>query len=114
MTFDEYQTAAARTLNPALGADDRLLDAASGLAEEAGEILAHIRKHRFQGRARNDEELILELGDALWCIAALAGTLGVRLGDVGTRNIEKLRSRHDSGFRTDEGRGTPPAPRAPS
>jgi NTP pyrophosphatase (non-canonical NTP hydrolase) len=103
MTFDEYQTAAARTLNLALDADDRLLDAASGLAEEAGEILAHIRKHRFQGRARNDEELILELGDALWCIAALAGTLGVRLGDVGARNIEKLSVRHSVGFRPDQG-----------
>jgi NTP pyrophosphatase (non-canonical NTP hydrolase) len=103
MTFDEYQTAAARTLNPALDADDRLLDAASGLAEEAGEILAHIRKHRFQGRARNDEELILELGDALWCIAALAGTLGVQLADVGARNIEKLSVRHSVGFRPDQG-----------
>ena len=103
MTLDEYQTAAARTLNPALDADDRLLDAASGLAEEAGEILAHIRKHRFQGRTLNAEEVMLELGDALWCIAAVAGTLGVRLGDVGTRNIEKLSVRHSVGFRTDEG-----------
>ena len=38
----------------------------------------------------------------------------VRLEDVGTRNIEKLLVRHAGKFLRDEGRGTPPAPMAPS
>ena len=37
VTFDEYQTAAARTMNATLSGDQRLLDAAAGIAEEAGE-----------------------------------------------------------------------------
>jgi NTP pyrophosphatase (non-canonical NTP hydrolase) len=103
MTFDDYQTAAARTVNPSLGADDRLLDAASGLAEEAGEILAHMRKHRFQQRAIDHDEVVLELGDALWCLATIATSLGVTLGDVAARNVEKLKRRHPKGFGASEG-----------
>ena len=102
MTFDEYQAAAARTVNPALDAPDRLLDAASGLAEEAGEVLAHIRKNRFQGAALTRDEVILELGDALWCLTIVAVSLGSSLSDIATRNVDKLALRHSSGF----GQGT--------
>ena len=94
MTFDEYEAAALRTVNFALNSADRLLDAASGLAEEGGEVLAHIRKHRFQGRALDTDEVILELGDALWCLTVVASSLGVSLSDVGTRNVKKLSLRH--------------------
>jgi NTP pyrophosphatase (non-canonical NTP hydrolase) len=99
MTFDDYQTAAARTMNPSLNPDDRLLDAASGLAEEAGEILAHVRKHRFQQKPIDAAEVSLELGDALWCLATVASSFGFSLGEVATRNVEKLRRRHPEGFR---------------
>ena len=99
MTLDDYQAAAARTVNPALGADDRLLDAASGLAEESGEILAHVRKNRFQQKPIDRDELVIELGDALWCLATIASSLGVTLGEVADRNVEKLKLRHPDGFK---------------
>jgi NTP pyrophosphatase (non-canonical NTP hydrolase) len=98
MTLDDYQAAAVRTVNPALGADDRLLDAASGLAEESGEILAHVRKNRFQQKPIDRDEVVLELGDALWCLATIASSLGFSLGEVADRNVEKLRQRHPDGF----------------
>lgn len=97
--LDSYQDAAARTINPSLGDGDRLLDAAAGLAEEAGEVLAHVRKHRMQGRALDRDALTAELGDALWCIAIVARELGVPLSVVAARNEEKLRARHPAGFR---------------
>lgn len=100
MTFDDYQTAAARTVNPSLNPDDRLLDAACGLAEEAGEILAHVRKNRFQQKPIDRHEVVLELGDALWCLATVASSLGFSLGEVATRNVEKLGRRHPAGFGT--------------
>ena len=50
MTLDEYQQAALRTVNPALDERDRLLDATSGLAEEAAELLGLVRKRVFQNR----------------------------------------------------------------
>ena len=99
MPLSDYQTDASRTVNPALSAEDRLLDAAAGLAEEAGEVLARVRKHRFQQRALDRDEIVIELGDALWCLAMVATSLGVTLDEVADRNIAKLRARHPDGFR---------------
>ena len=96
--LDEYQQAAARTINPTLSEDQRLLDAAAGLAEEAGEVLAHVRKHLMQGRPLDRDALVLELGDALWCIAIVARSLDVSLSDVVARNLDKLAARYPDGF----------------
>ncbi len=94
VTFDDYQKAAARTLNPRLNDQEKLLDAAAGIAEEAGEVLAHVRKHLYQGRELNREKLAEELGDLLWCVAAMATMSGVTLGDVAQQNQRKLAARH--------------------
>ncbi|MDP1857678.1 MAG: MazG nucleotide pyrophosphohydrolase domain-containing protein [Gemmatimonadaceae bacterium] len=96
--FDSYQTLATRTLNPALDADARLLDAAAGLAEEAGEVLGAVRKHLFQQRPLDHSALTRELGDALWCLSAVATSIGVSLGDVAHTNLDKLRARYADGF----------------
>ena len=98
MTLDEYQRAAVRTLNPALDAQQQLLDAAAGLSEEAGEVLGHVRKHVMQKRNLDSAALALELGDALWCIAVVAHAMGVSLSEVARGNQEKLRARHPDGF----------------
>ncbi|CAN5872580.1 nucleoside triphosphate pyrophosphohydrolase family protein [soil metagenome] len=98
LQFDDYQQAAARTANPALNGDARLLDAAAGLAEEAGEVLGIVRKHVMQKRPLDHAALVEELGDALWCLAMMAGTLGVSLSDVARANESKLRARHPDGF----------------
>jgi NTP pyrophosphatase (non-canonical NTP hydrolase) len=97
-TLDAYQLAAARTVNPALDDAHRLLDAAAGLAEEAGEVLSHARKHVLQGRPLDRDAVIEELGDALWCLAIAAKTVGVTLSGVAMKNEEKLRARHPDGF----------------
>ena len=39
------------------------------------------------------EDLICELGDVLWYVAALATDLNVELSEVANKNIEKLNSR---------------------
>ena len=93
-TLSEYQAEARRTVRRELTDDQRLLDAAAGLAEEAGEVLAHVRKHLLQGRPLDRDSLTLELGDALWCVAITADTLGISLEAVARRNVDKLRARH--------------------
>lgn len=98
LDLDDYQRAAARTVNPALSDKQRLLDAAAGLAEEAGEVLGLVRKHVMQQRALDRSTVVEELGDALWCLAIVADTLGVSLSDVGRANEAKLRDRHPDGF----------------
>lgn len=96
--FDAYQQGATRTINPALSDDQRLLDAAAGLAEEAGEVLGHVRKHVMQGRVLDRDAVVSELGDALWCLAIAAHALGVPLSEVARVNEDKLRARHPLGF----------------
>lgn len=97
-TLDDYQLAASRTINPSLDETQRLLDAAAGLAEEAGEVLGHVRKHVMQGRGLDRDALAEELGDALWCLAITASSAGLTLEDVAGRNLAKLRARHPGGF----------------
>ena len=99
MTLSEYETAAARTVNPALEAADRLLDAAAGLAEEASEVLGLVRKHRMQGRVLDPDRVREELGDALWCLAIAARSAGLTLEQVASANVAKLEARHPGGFR---------------
>ena len=94
MTFDEYQDASARTLNARLTDNERLLDAAAGIAEEAGEVLAHVRKHLYQGRALDTTKLAEELGDVLWCVAAAATMTGLRLDHIAASNTDKLEKRY--------------------
>lgn len=101
MQLDEYQTRAARTLNPALSHGERLLDAAAGLSEEAGEVLGTLRKHLYQQRPLDLAALQEELGDALWCLAAVASTAGFSLGDVAHANLAKLAKRYPQGFTPD-------------
>ena len=99
MTFSEFETQASRTINPRLGLPDRLLDAAAGLAEEAGEALGLVRKHRMQGRPLDRERLREELGDALWCLTVAAQSAGIPLEEVAAANLEKLKARHPDGFK---------------
>ena len=99
MDFGEYEAKAARTINPSLDDTERLIDAAAGLAEEAGEALSIVRKHLYQGRELDRDKLEKELGDVLWCLAMTAESLGVTLEEVAAANVAKLQRRHPDGFR---------------
>ena len=98
MTLDDYQSAAARTTNPRLSDNERLFDAAAGLAEESGEILGLVRKHMYQSHPLQRDKLQTELGDALWCLTIAAQSAGLTLEQVAATNVAKLRSRYPDGF----------------
>jgi NTP pyrophosphatase (non-canonical NTP hydrolase) len=80
---------------------DKLIYPTLGLAGEAGEIANKVKKilrdnsGNLQESVR--EDLICELGDVLWYIAALATDLNVELSEVASKNIEKLNSRKNRG-----------------
>jgi len=98
MTMDEYQKSVTRTTNLKLTDTERLLDAAAGLAEEAGEILGLVRKHAYQAHSLNRERLTMELGDALWCLSMAAKSAGITLDEVAAANVAKLRARYPDGY----------------
>ena len=80
---------------------DKLIYPTLGLAGEAGEIANKVKKilrdnsGNLQESVR--EDLICELGDVLWYIAALATDLNFELSEVANKNIEKLNSRKNRG-----------------
>lgn len=99
--FDEYQRAAMRTANKALAADGMILNAAMGMNGEAGEVIDHLKKARFQGGILDRTKLIRETGDLLWYCALMAEALDVSLAEIAQINIAKLRARYPDGFDAD-------------
>lgn len=68
---------------------------------EAGEVQGKIKKiiRDDAGKitAEHKIEISKELGDILWYISSMCDNLGIKLVDVATYNIEKLKSRRDRG-----------------
>lgn len=99
MDMTQYQNAAMRTArNDALDKQQLLTNAALGLSGESGEFADLVKKHLFQGHTLDMAALKDELGDVLWYCALGATALGLDLGDVAARNVEKLWTRYPTGF----------------
>lgn len=101
MTIHEYQTAAMRTLNPALARKDVLINSVMGLCGEAGEAIDIVKKWLAQGHELDKARLIAELGDVAWYLAEAATALDVPLEDILKGNIDKLARRYPDGFASD-------------
>jgi NTP pyrophosphatase (non-canonical NTP hydrolase) len=72
-----------------------------GLCGEAGEVAEKVKKViRDNGGVFTEEkkrEIVKEIGDVLWYIAALLGDLGVTMDESAVGNLEKLFSRKERG-----------------
>ena len=100
MDLTVYQALALRTAHYK-DKDRLLLNGVMGLCGEAGECIDIVKKHHFQGHKLDAEKLIDEAGDCLWYLASIAEGLGVSLGDIAQRNVDKLRSRYPGGFQVE-------------
>lgn len=103
--LNQYQRLAARTVpdhplqgRPGAIKTGMLLHGALKLAGEAGEISDIVGKWYGQGHDLDRDHLIEELGDVLWHVAEIATALGVDLGEVAYKNLEKLHRRYPEGF----------------
>jgi NTP pyrophosphatase (non-canonical NTP hydrolase) len=103
MTFHDYAHAARSTANYPDAAS--LLYPVLKLAGEAGEVAEKLGKlMRDEGwqpgvplSPTQREALLLELGDVLWYVAAVAHDLEVPLDEVAARNLAKLADRRARG-----------------
>ena len=72
-----------------------------GLCGESGEVAEKIKKIIRDGDGTISKEqkveLEKELGDILWYIANLGIELGLKLDNIATKNIDKLKSRQTRG-----------------
>lgn len=96
MTLNEYQKNAYRSIQKHESKKEEVMHWAIGLGEEAGETLSVI-KHKFYGGGYNVADIIGELGDTLWHIAALCTSLGIKMEDVAIYNLAKLEHRYPDG-----------------
>ena len=66
---------------------------------EAGEVQGKIKKIIRDNGGRitheNVDEIKKELGDVLWYVSSMCDSLNIKMEDVATGNIEKLKSRRD-------------------
>ena len=97
MSFDEYRVLAQRTDENNI-LIEKLNNGCLGLAGEAGEVIDIFKKYRYQKHPLDVKGMVEELGDVLWYIAAIATAVGVPMGEIAARNIEKLNKRYPEGF----------------
>jgi NTP pyrophosphatase (non-canonical NTP hydrolase) len=97
MNINTYQQEATKTAIYS----NKLIYPTLGLVGEAGEIANKVKKilRDNSGDLQEDvrQNLISELGDVLWYVAALATDLKTELSEVANKNIEKLNSRKNRG-----------------
>lgn len=86
-----------RTWRKDLPPDLRLCHASLGLVGECGEVVEHIKKHLFHGHQLNIQEILMELGDVYYYLAALECELGVIREQAELRVQEKLMRRYPDG-----------------
>lgn len=89
MNIDQYQKAVTKvkkySSNPSLYLIGKL-------TEESGEVAKEIIR-REDGREEK-KDLKSELGDLLWCIAAIADNNDITLSEIIDDNLEKLKERN--------------------
>lgn len=100
MDMSEYQKESWKTAEyPTIG--DNLYYPTLGLSGEAGEIANKVKKVMRDSNGVLTEkqlnDLLDELGDALWYIAALASELHSDLSHIAIKNLCKLQSRQRRG-----------------
>lgn len=101
LTPNEYQEAAARTINQNLCLKAQEEHALHGMVAEIGE-LHDIYQKMYQGHEIDDEHLKKECGDILWMIAEFCTARGWNLEDIMKMNIAKLKARYPEGFDTEK------------
>lgn len=88
--MNEYQQEAMSYRLPSADESYALLN----LAGEVGELMSLIAKSIRDGEKEDHyENVVKELGDVLWSVAAIAEDNGFTLQDVADFNLSKLRSR---------------------
>lgn len=69
-----------------------MLEAALGLASEAGEVAQIMRKSEFERNGVNVGWLVLELGDVLHYVAEMCAYLDIEIEDVAALNKVKMKA----------------------
>ena len=107
--LNEYQVISTRTMpKMVMGRyniyydDGAKSNYAMGLAGESGEVVDLLKKWIHHNHPENLDELKKEMGDVLHYLAGLCTMYGIRLEEVATLNIMKLKERYPDGFSVED------------
>ena len=93
MTLEEYQQAARQTAIYTEPVIYPVLGLCSEAGELAGKIKKVIRDNGGEITAKQRLDILKELGDVLWYVAAIASDFDCQLSTVAEWNIDKLNDR---------------------
>lgn len=78
--------------------EERITEAALGLAGESGECVDHVKKWQFHNHLLDVDELCKELGDVMFYATMMCNALNISLESVIQKNMDKLNKRYPDGF----------------
>ena len=96
--LDMFQEEALRCMRSDLPYEAICSNMCMGLAGETGETVDIFKKHIYQGKDLDINDVIEEIGDILWYIANLCNVNKITMKECMESNVEKLRKRYPNGF----------------
>ena len=96
--LDVFQEEALRSMRSDLPYELICSNMCMGLSGETGETIDIFKKHIYQGKVLDINDVIEEIGDILWYIANLCNVNKITMKECMDANVEKLRKRYPNGF----------------
>ena len=96
--LDVFQEEALRCMRSDLPYEAICSNMCMGLAGETGETVDIFKKHIYQGKDLDINDVIEEIGDILWYIANLCNVNKITMKECMESNVEKLRKRYHNGI----------------
>ena len=93
-----YPAIVNHTIRHDLSKEERMKNAAMGMAGEVGEVVDALKKHFFQGHQLDVNEILDELGDVAYYVCLLCLELGIDFSQMCYNNMTKLARRYPDGF----------------
>lgn len=100
VSFQEFQNLGAKYI-PTVGGVTDLAYATMSMCGEAGEVAEKVKRiYRGDNEAKDpfyERQIAAELGDVLWCLAAVCTALDIPLEQVAVESLKKMDSRAKRG-----------------
>lgn len=93
-----YPTVVDFTRNKSIGREEELKNYLLGLNGECGELTDIFKKVLYHGKDYDPIDVMLELGDILYYITAIANVLGIDMAEILLNNNAKLIARYKDGY----------------
>lgn len=93
-----YPAIVKHTIPKDLSHEERLKNAALGMAGEAGEVVDLVKKYFYQGHELDINKVLEELGDVAYYTCLMCLELGIDFPQICYNNMEKLLKRYPDGF----------------